>query len=161
MATNRYEPLQYADAEAVLAEVFEIAPDGLPAFRARVRFLRKLGIRLPTPGTGRRIEYGWQHLFEMTIALKLYSVVRPKTVAMRAQSIIRLSPYRAGYSASTDGPMFAIVDPQSDRPEWGLVVGPEDFQQFILSTNQPDPFAVIKVTDSARRLDAAMMAHKH
>jgi hypothetical protein len=162
MRANHNDALRYADAEAILGRVFEVGANELPAFRARLRFMRKIGIRLPTPGQGARIEYKWAHLFELTVALKLHAVARPKVVAMLAQSIIRMCPYRGGYletPSEVDGDMFAILDPLSERPQHVSIFGLSAFHEFLTGT-APDVFAVVNVSECARKLQEAIESHR-
>jgi hypothetical protein len=84
--------LRYGDVEAALAEAMTIPPDGMKAFRARLRHLRNIGIpsELPEPGKGVAIRYTYRHAFEMFIALQMENIGHaPKRAAHIAQEIIK------------------------------------------------------------------------
>jgi len=63
----------YGVVEAALAEVLNIEPERMKAFRARLLHLRNLGVPsvLPKPGSGRKIAYSLRQVLEMLFALVL------------------------------------------------------------------------------------------
>ncbi len=87
--------LRYKHVEAALAEVMNVKPKAMGAFRARLRHLRNIGLpRLPSPGSGRAIDYARRQALAMLIAVELEKVGQtPKQAAIMAESIVRQSPY--------------------------------------------------------------------
>ena len=61
----------YAQLERTLAELHEQPPSRLPAFRARLKYLRRLGVPVEEgPGKGKRFEYSREHLYQLALALE-------------------------------------------------------------------------------------------
>jgi hypothetical protein len=62
----------YAQIEAILARVHEVAPHQMGAFKARLQHLRRLGIPigLDAPGKGKRVEYTREHLRQLVLCLE-------------------------------------------------------------------------------------------
>ena len=68
---------RYSVVEAALCDVFDIKPEGMQPFQARLRHLRGLGVPdLPRSGSGKHIEYSFNQVLEVAFALTLqrYSV---------------------------------------------------------------------------------------
>jgi hypothetical protein len=62
---------RYKHIELALAETFKVTPEDMPAFRARLRHLRNLGVpAIPPPGSGQKIDYERSHAVQLLIALE-------------------------------------------------------------------------------------------
>jgi hypothetical protein len=142
--------LRYKHIEAALAEVLEVRPKGLGAFRARLRHLRNLGLpRLPKPGSGQHIIYTRRQALEMLVAAELEKVGQtPKSVAILAQSIVGQSPY--GRYRGKD----CYVAISEARPGYTMAYGLRAFTEMMKSA--PDVFLVINVSACVRKLDPAL-----
>ncbi len=103
----------YATVEAALATNLKVDTNGRPAFAARLRHLRNLGIPRATPGTGRRLSYSIDDVQQMLIALLLESIdCSPRASADIARSvtaggrpfpeIIAVLPHGKAVSASVE-----------------------------------------------------------
>ena len=150
--------LRYKHVEVALAEVIGIGPNDMPAFRARLRHLRNIGVpRLPNPGSGQPIAYTRQQALEL-LALELETVGQaPKKVETTlqkeelvrlAKTIVRQSPY--GKYKGKD--CYAIFT--ESRPGVTLAFGLRAFVEFMKSA--PEVFLVINVSGCVRKLDPAL-----
>ena len=150
--------LRYKHVEVALAEVIGIGPNDMPAFRARLRHLRNIGVpRLPNPGSGQPIAYTRQQALEL-LALELETVGQaPKKVETTlqkeelvrlAKTIVRQSPY--GKYKGKD--CFAVVT--ESRPGVTLAFGVRPFLEFMKSA--PPAFLVINVSACVRQLNPAL-----
>src|SRR5690348_16941178 len=87
----------YAEIEKVLAAELQIDPGERPAFAARLRLLRKLGIPETKPGSGKRISYAVGDAEQMLVALLLESMAcSPRSAARAAEA------YKKHRAARTD-----------------------------------------------------------
>lgn len=69
---------QYRHAEAALAALFRVGNAGVKTFRARLRNLRKLDVpRLPKVGSGTRIAYSREAVWQVYVALELEAAGLP------------------------------------------------------------------------------------
>lgn len=97
----------YATFERVLSKIMLVRKADMPAFRARVRHLRNIGVaRIPKPGRGQKVVYSEWHAFEMVVALQLSSLGCLPKVAARGAAIAK----RACFSHGSDG--YLVADPQ-------------------------------------------------
>ena len=151
--------LRYRHVEAALAEVMEIGPKDMPAFRARLRHLRNIGVpRLPNPGSGQPIDYTRQQALELLLALeleqvgqapkKVETILQKEAVVRLAKTIVRQSPY--GKYKGKD--CYAIFT--ESRPGVTLAFGLRAFVEFMKSA--PEVFLVINVSGCVRKLDPAL-----
>lgn len=63
--------LRYRNVETALAEVLGVDAEHLPAFSARFRNFRNLFLEVPKTGKGTQIEYNFEHVFNILLALEL------------------------------------------------------------------------------------------
>jgi hypothetical protein len=155
--------LRYKHIEGALAEVMNIKPNDMAAFRARLRHLRNSGVpRLPNPGSGQPIDYSRRQVLELLVALELEKVGQaPKKVALTietiaqkkemaflAGTIVQQSPY--GKYKGRD--CYAAVS--ESRPGVTMAFGLKAFSEFMKSA--PDVFLVINVSACVRKLDPAL-----
>ena len=150
MSTHSCVQFRYKHLEAALADVMQVRPKDMSAFRARLRHLRNIGVpRLPNPGSGQPIDYSRQHALELLVALELEKIGQtPKQVALLAGTIVRQTPY--GQHDGKD--CYALVS--ETRPWVTLLFGPEQFPEAMKSA--PDLFLVINVSACVRKLDPAL-----
>jgi hypothetical protein len=143
--------LRYRHLEAALADVMEIRPKDMSAFRARLRHLRNIGVpQLPNPGSGQPIEYSRHQALEMLIALQLEIIGQsPRQTALRAGTIVRQLPY--GQHAGKD--CFALVS--QTKPWVTLLFGPEQFCEAMNSLGD-EAFLGINVSACVRKLELAL-----
>ena len=143
--------LQYRHVEIALADVFDVRPKGMPAFRARLRHLRNIGLpRLPQPGSGRKISYTRRQALEMLIALELLNVGQtPRNAALLAESMVRQSPY--GQHEGEDS--YAVFSEK--KPGYITFVGLKAFNE-MLQKPPTDVFLVLNISGCVRKLDPAL-----
>jgi hypothetical protein len=160
-AKDRME-LRYQHVEVALADLMNVMPESMGAFRARLRHLRNIGVaRLPKPGSGKAIKYSRRQALELLIALELEKAGQtPKNVALTSETIlrkntallagtiVRQSPY--GQSRGKDS--YAVVS--ESRPGVTMALGLKVFSELMRSA--PDVFLVINVSACARKLDPAL-----
>jgi hypothetical protein len=144
------ESLHYRHVEAALAGLMSVNRKSMGAFRAKLRHLRNIGVpQLPSPGSGRPIEYSRRHALELMIALELEKLGQsPRSVALNAPSIVRQSPY--GQYEGQDNYVIIL----EDKPGYTMTSTERAFFEFMRKA--PDVFMVINVSGCVRRLDAAL-----
>jgi hypothetical protein len=70
MANQPVKELRYKHVETALAELFDVADGQMGAFRARLRYLRKIGVpELAKVGSGSQLTYSREQAIEMMLAL--------------------------------------------------------------------------------------------
>jgi hypothetical protein len=143
--------LRYRHIEAALADVMQIRPKDMSAFRARLRHLRNIGApQLPSPGSGRPIEYSRHQALEMLIALRFEKTGQaPRQTALCAGTIVRQLPY--GQHAGKD--CFALVS--QTKPLVTLLFGPKQFSEAMNSLAD-EAFLGINVSACLRKLEPAL-----
>ena len=142
--------LRYKHVEAALAEVLNVKPKSMGAFRARLRHLRNIGLpRLPKPGSGQKITYTRRQSLELLIALELEKVGQaPKNAALLAESMARQSPY--GQHKGED----CYIAVSENKPGYTVAFGLKPFMEMMGSA--PDVFLVLNVSACVRKLDPAL-----
>ena len=149
--------LGYKRVEAALADALEVKPDGMGAFRARLRHLRNLGLpKLPTPGSGQRIGYSEDNAFVMLLALELEDVgLAPRSAATIAPSIARRhQSLRGTLQLSADGDVYAAVTPTRAK-QWTTLSTREALDEFLARERG---VCLLNVSLCARTLDRALRA---
>jgi hypothetical protein len=63
--------LRYRNVETALAEILGVDAEHLPAFSARLRNFRNLFMEVPKTGKGSQIDYSFEHVFSILLALEL------------------------------------------------------------------------------------------
>jgi hypothetical protein len=142
--------LRYKHVEAALAEVLKVGPKAMGAFRARLRHLRNIGLpRLPSPGSGRAIDYSRQQALAMLIAVELEKLGQsPKQAAVLAQSMMRQSPY--GQHEGKD----CYVGVSEHSAGYTMAYGLDGVTRLLKSA--PAVLLLINISACVRRLDAAL-----
>jgi hypothetical protein len=118
---NRQEvAFQYKYVELALANAFGVEPLDLPAFRARLRHLRNLGVpAIPRPGTGHTIAYGRSHAIQMLVALELELLGLPPKLAAGASLAALDGRLAEAEKAAVDGKSFFVRVYPSFEPKDG------------------------------------------
>lgn len=142
----------YAIVEAALADSVGIAKSDLPAFRAKLRHLRNIGVpKIAKPGRGTRIAYSKRNVTELRLALALESVGNtPRNAAKLAMLAAQeISLARAPH-------LFLIV-----HPNHGIRVAVWGDQGTELAHNihSTTVCAVINVDDIVNSVDLWLAKH--
>lgn len=148
--------LGYKQVETALADVLEVKPDDMGAFRARLRHLRNLGLpELPTPGSGQRIDYSDDQAFVMLLALELEDVgLAPRSAATIAQSIARMHrSLRGALRLSADGNFYAAVTPKGAK-QWTALSTRAALDKFLARARRG--FCLLNLSFCARKLERAL-----
>ena len=140
--------MRYKDVETVLAELTNVKPTDMGAFRGRLRHLRNIGLpRLPQSGSGRAIDYSPRHALAMFLALELENAGQAAVnAAMVAESMVRQ------LSHSDGGDCYACII--KGKAGYVMVPGRKAFLEFLNSA--PDAFLVINISGCVRKLNAAI-----
>jgi hypothetical protein len=141
------------EVEAALAQVMNVKPQDLGAFRARLRHLRNIGLpRLPKIGSGKAIDYSTRHALEMLLALELEDAGQTPcySAAAVAASLIRQSP-RGEYRGSET---YACI--RKGELAYAMMHGKKAFLEFL--DKAPDTFLIINITSCEKKLNAALKA---
>lgn len=150
--------LRYKQVEASLADVFEVKPKKLGAFKARLRHLRNLGVPdLPKPGSGAQIDYEPEQVLAMLVALQLQAMGNnPRTVAQVANEVVRrwYRPRPLGTSIEKLGDLFVIIQPEKDD-RFHAGYGAKVLAEF-LKIERAFGFSVINVSACAEGLFSAL-----
>ena len=108
----------YADIERVLAELhFQHVDEKLPAFRARLKYLKKLGVPLEEkPGKGRHISYSREHMYKIALALEFCQLgIPPETSAVmttNAWDKIYSRIFQPAEKCDGSNPVFMVLTPE-------------------------------------------------
>jgi hypothetical protein len=147
---NARDSLQYRQIEAALADLMRVDRKSIGAFRAKLRHLRNIGVpQLPSPGSGRQIEYSRRHALELIIALELEKLGQsPRSVALNAPSIVGQAPY--GQFEGQD----CRVMIHEDAPGYTITWTESAFSKYV--RRAPDVFMAINVSGCVRRLEDAL-----
>jgi hypothetical protein len=98
----------------MLAELHVQPPSRMPAFRARLKYLRKLGVPLEEgPGKGQRFEYSREHLHQIALALELSALgIDPYTCALMAKHQWPKVHKAFQRAEKHEGPFFLALIPE-------------------------------------------------
>jgi len=143
--------LRYKQVEAALADIANVKPRAMGAFRGKLRHLRNIGLpRLPSPGTGQRIPYSRRQVFEMLLAIELEKMGQaPKSAAMLAQSIVRQAP-----NGQHQGQDFYVAIGHDQAAAYTAAYGMPSLSKAI--ENASGVCLVINVSACAMKLDRAL-----
>ncbi|HEX3666191.1 MAG TPA: hypothetical protein VHU23_13285 [Rhizomicrobium sp.] len=84
---------KYKIVELSLARVFGVLDADMPAFRARIRHLRNIGVpAVPKVGTGRTVDFSREHIIQLLIALEaeLLGLPANQAAALSRQALSEL-----------------------------------------------------------------------
>jgi hypothetical protein len=145
-------PLRYKHIEGALADVLNVEPKAMGAFRAKLRHLRNIGLpKLPSPGSGRHIEYSRRQALAVLIALELEKVGQSASqAALIAQSMVRQSPY--GQNEGKD--CYAYVSVIEKRRDYTMVDGVEGVKEMM--EKAPEVLLLLNLSACVRKLDPAL-----
>ena len=85
----------YGEVEQILARLHRVKQRDIKAFRARIRHFRNLGVpSLPKVGSGTKIRYGINDLYELFLALELmHCGLNPLTIKHLSNHMRRQLPH--------------------------------------------------------------------
>jgi hypothetical protein len=168
------ERLRYQDIEKALTALQRISPQGIAAFRARLRHLRDVGVPayLPKPGRGRVIDYSSMDALEMFLALRLENLNQPPMIvaSLANQMMIGYWHDAAAEMAGKLDDLVVIIFPSDVQPQdYSHVIGTRWFSSFPpvlffrgvgrmpeLEKYLPDEISRINVSAVARRIFNAL-----
>jgi hypothetical protein len=157
----------YGAVERALADVFEIDPDRMSAFRAQLRHIRNLGVPrgLARPGSGRKIEYTLSQALEMafTTVLEQHGYTPRLAVRIGPRMLDTLIQHSGlGPRVRTAGPYYVIVDkPASPEMHSGFtfVPGFEQLTQVIkgqLVDREYDTLFLVNISSLMQKIEQAL-----
>ena len=140
--------MRYKDVETALAELMNVRPTDMGAFRGRLRHLRNIGLpRLPQSGSGRAINYSPRHVLAMFLALQFEEAGQTAgNAALVAESIVRQLPHTDGEDC-----YVCIIKEQAG---YTMVSSKKAFLEFLNSA--PDAFLVINISGCVKKLKSAL-----
>jgi hypothetical protein len=143
--------LRYKEVESALAQVMNVRPKDIGAFRGRLRHLRNIGLpSLPKIGSGKAIDYSPRQALEMLLALELEDAGQtPSNAAfVVAESLVRQSPrgQRRG------GDCYACI--LKGEPGYWMMYGKKAFLEFL--NKAPDTFLIINISGCEKKLNSAL-----
>src|ERR1700722_14723633 len=115
------------EVETALANVMNVKPKDIGAFRGRLRHLRNIGLpRLPKIGSGRAIDYSDRQPLEMLLALELEEAGQTaRNAALVGDSLVRQSP-RGQYRG---GDCYACI--LKGQTGYAMMYGKKAFLEFL------------------------------
>ena len=152
--------LRYKHVEAALARYFDVPEKQIGAFRARLRYLRKIGVpELAKVGSGSQLTYRREQAIEMMLALQVSQLgASPKWFALTKQG---QPDFLETISAHpTRGDTFSIIVPDkllSDDKDGSRVTvltmhGKENLKRW-LSKASVRSYSVTNLSQAIRELD--------
>jgi hypothetical protein len=147
--------LKYRHLETALATVLDIKKDGTRTFRARLRYLRNIGLpSIVGPGKGKTISYTPVHALEVLLALELQNVGQaPAAAAALAGRIV--SQYDDGDARE----LLALIEPSTASRALSVkfYFGVAMFAEHMNNMNiLPPVFSLINVSHFANQINAAL-----
>ena len=156
---NRKGPgtYRYKHLELALAQVFKVEMKDLPAFRARIRHLRNLGVPpVGKPGSGQTVTYTRADAIRLLIALESELFGLPPKFAAAFSNSFMQSELKNVEAAIRDGKrLFLSADPSfafDINHSWILVARP-DLVPMEKSTHRR---IAINIATSISLLDSAL-----
>ena len=114
VAREKEPTYAYKHLELALAGVFGVPMKDLPAFRARLRHLRNLGVpAIGAPGSGQKVRYGRDDAIQVLIALEAELLgLPPKLAAAFSRNAMHDLARKADRAAKVGERLFVSVDPR-------------------------------------------------
>ncbi len=112
---------QQNQVEIALAAAFEIDAQKMPAFRGRLRHLRKHGIpNLPTVGRGGVVQYRYNDVVELVVALELEAIGVPPAITLNfiANARSHLPVQMVLHTPSNGGDLWFVMAPDFVNGSW-------------------------------------------
>jgi hypothetical protein len=168
----------YGIVEASLAEVLEIEPGDMKAFKGRVRHLRNLGLPsgLPKPGSGKSISYSLDQVSEMLFALALERTgYTPRAAVSMAPGVLKgLKDQQdlAHINPKEPGDTYVVIKGGGGEAEdrnlnlflsakggWGFVTGRETLTNQLKEQwlEENDTLVIINVSRLVRVMEKSLM----
>jgi hypothetical protein len=173
MVEARKSGLRYGEVEAILATVKNIPSEGIPAFRARLRHMRNIGVPMGLPQTGRGgvLRFSKDQVFEMLWCLDLQEISWPPKEAAKFAYYIRklcYSPKFKEIAEKYDSDVFAVAAGNYGISfEDYLAKEGSDFLEiftdidgafeFIRKISKRSTYILMNLTFSQRELDKAIL----
>jgi hypothetical protein len=158
---NASADYRYKHIELALARLFDISLEDAPAFRARLRHLRELGVPdLPKPGSGQQISYTQDHAVQLLLALELEAVgIPPRLAAASAKSLSRGRGFYASVAKASD--IYVVIAPGADlakdrSPNISVVPGYK-FEHIERNIRENRRLTLINMSQSIRALEAELI----
>lgn len=141
----------YAQVERILAELHAQPPSRLPAFRGRLKYLRKLGVPLEEgPGKGTRFQYSREHLYQMALGLELTQLgIGPDISAEMAKYQWPKLHKHFRRAEKHEGPFFLMLLPEFIS--WNSAPDVEATYRLRLCTRDEAIQALDDTADKVRR----------
>ena len=152
--------LRYKHVEAALVRYFDVPEQQIGAFRARVRYLRKIGVPdLAKVGSGSQLTYSREQAIEIMLALQVSQLgASPKWFASTKQSQpdflekISAHPKRADTFSIIVPKKLLSTDKDGSQVTVLTVNGKEGLTQW-LSKASVHSYSVINLSQTIRELD--------
>ena len=153
--------LRYKHMEFALAEVLKIQPEQLPAFRARLRHLRNIGMFFEKPGKGSHASYTGDNALELLLTLQLNIMgYSPAAAAAYTAHVMKELPDNF-LSDNYKGNIFAIIFTEGGNLNVDFEIKGDIYygnEQLKIGIQfAPPAFSIIKITDMGKAL-ANMLA---
>jgi hypothetical protein len=145
--------------ELALAENFNVSPEDMPAFRARLRHLRNLGVpAIRASGSGKKLDYERKHAVQLLVALEMELMgMAAQHAAAYSRAAMQMWISDAEAAARKNWRLYMSVAPDFaslNKPDW-----------VFLGKAAPDAEPVAKgayrrafvdIATSIKRLDASL-----
>ncbi len=144
--------LRYGQIEAALADALDIKEAAMGAFRARIRYLRNIGVpSVAGPGKGKVITYELRHALEILLTLELQNVGQSPTAAAALTGTILRQ-----YDEHDARDLLALVEPSTTLrpPAVTLYFGAAMLMKHMEKI--PPIYLLINVSHFANQLKAAL-----
>jgi len=152
--------LRYKHVEAALIRYFDVPDQQMGAFRARLRYLRKIGVPdLAKVGSGSQLTYSREQTIEMMLALQVSQLgASPKWFAStkRAQpdflEKISAHPKRGDAYSIIVPKKLLSADKDGSQVSILTMIGPDNLLRWI-SKATVRSYSVINLSQAIRELD--------
>ena len=137
-------------------KLFLVTARERPAFQARVRHLRRLGIPdIAGQGSGTQLHYSREHAIELYLALLISQVIVKPTIVVEIVKNLKRHPYRQQVFGKHVGePSLAIRPTNTGRPTTTFLPDAKALASYL---EMPEKvLSVVKLSDAVRAMDAAL-----
>lgn len=155
--------LRHGHVQAALADLMRVKPDDMPAFQARLRHFRNIGVPsgLPEVGRGGVVDFTRRNIFELFVALEMHKAgLPPKHAALFAVEMMGRTAEVFDRLCRGDD-IYAILYPSdsydfSVMPKWDLC-DPESLPDRLKDALQFSSFTVLNLSSLTKRLTNALL----
>jgi len=165
--------MEYRELEAILAELHLVRPEGIGAFRSRLRILRDVGVPSVTkPGKGARVTYQFQDLWQAHLGLHLeHFGLSPLSVKFvteeRERWLAEMREWEKKTTKDIWGYMkffrFQNSSPDDDRRTWVGIYPLDDafldIKQTEIEKDRAMLTGLINLSQLTRECEAVMAKH--